>query len=199
MNWDQIAGNWKQAKGKVREQWGKLTDDDIEVIAGKRDQLIGRVQERYGVAKEKAEEEVKNWEKLYQYQRHQPRRALVERAARNVRAPPPSGRRRLRFRGWGAREKAAELRAAHDRLVATQRHAAPSRAPASRRTGARDMGRIGQHDLDSDDGPVEQALRLTVTEPVVGDDRRRFGPSDERSLTVDDGNVHRESPRENPL
>ena len=62
MNSDQIAGNWKQLKGKVKEQWGKLTDDDITVIEGKRDQLVGRVQERYGNAKEKAEEQVKAWE-----------------------------------------------------------------------------------------------------------------------------------------
>lgn len=55
MNWDQVAGNWKQAKGKVREKWGKLTDDDLGVIAGKRDQLVGRIQERYGIAKEEAE------------------------------------------------------------------------------------------------------------------------------------------------
>jgi uncharacterized protein YjbJ (UPF0337 family) len=65
MNWDQIAGNWKQATGKVREKWGKLTDDDVDVIAGKRDQLVGRIQERYGVAKEKAEEEVREWERHY--------------------------------------------------------------------------------------------------------------------------------------
>ncbi len=63
MNSDQIAGNWKQLKGKVKEQWGKLTDDDITVIEGKRDQLVGRVQERYGLAKEKAEEQVKTWER----------------------------------------------------------------------------------------------------------------------------------------
>ena len=56
MNWDQISGNWKQASGKLREKWGKLTDDDMHVIAGKRDQLVGRIQERYGIAKEKAEE-----------------------------------------------------------------------------------------------------------------------------------------------
>ena len=47
MNWDRIEGNWKQIGGKVREQWGKLTDDDFDVAAGKRDQLAGRVQERY--------------------------------------------------------------------------------------------------------------------------------------------------------
>ncbi|MBR0648138.1 CsbD family protein [Roseomonas terrae] len=63
MNSDQFAGNWKQLKGKAKEQWGKLTDDDLTVIEGKRDQLVGRVQERYGIAKEKAEEEVSAWEK----------------------------------------------------------------------------------------------------------------------------------------
>ena len=57
MNKDMIAGNWKQLTGKVKEQWGKLTDDDLTVIEGKRDQLIGRVQERYGIARDKAAEE----------------------------------------------------------------------------------------------------------------------------------------------
>ncbi len=62
MNQDRIEGNWKQFKGKVKEQWGKLTDDDIDVIAGKRDQLLGRIQERHGVARDEAETQVKNWE-----------------------------------------------------------------------------------------------------------------------------------------
>lgn len=57
MNWDQVEGVWKQSKGKFREKWGKLTDDDIEVIAGKRDQLIGRLQERYGIARAEAEKQ----------------------------------------------------------------------------------------------------------------------------------------------
>lgn len=63
MNWDQIEGQWKQTKGQVKEQWGKLTDDDLTTINGKRDQLVGKVQERYGVAREKAEEQVNNFEK----------------------------------------------------------------------------------------------------------------------------------------
>jgi uncharacterized protein YjbJ (UPF0337 family) len=63
MNWDQLAGNWKQAKGAVKEKWGQLTDDDLTMIAGKRDQLVGRVQERYGLAKDEAEREVKEWER----------------------------------------------------------------------------------------------------------------------------------------
>jgi uncharacterized protein YjbJ (UPF0337 family) len=55
MNWDVIKGNWNQLKGNAREQWGKFTDDDLEVIAGKRDQLVGKLQERYGYAREDAE------------------------------------------------------------------------------------------------------------------------------------------------
>ncbi|MFS2224105.1 CsbD family protein [Pantoea sp. B65] len=62
MNSDQASGNWKQFKGKVKEKWGKLTDDDMTVIEGKRDQLVGKIQERYGYAKDQAEKEVKEWE-----------------------------------------------------------------------------------------------------------------------------------------
>jgi uncharacterized protein YjbJ (UPF0337 family) len=58
MNSDQLEGKWKQVKGEVREKWGQLTDDDIHVIAGRREQLIGRIQERYGIAKESATREV---------------------------------------------------------------------------------------------------------------------------------------------
>lgn len=58
MNWDQVAGNWKQFTGKVREKWGKLTDNDLTVIAGKKDQMAGLLQKRYGMAKEAAEREL---------------------------------------------------------------------------------------------------------------------------------------------
>ena len=58
MNWDMVEGNWKQLKGAVKEQWGKLTDDDLDVAAGKRDKLVGRVQQRYGKAREVVEREV---------------------------------------------------------------------------------------------------------------------------------------------
>jgi len=61
MNSDQMKGKWKQMKGAVKERWGKLTDDDIDVIAGQRDQLIGRVQERYGIAREEAQKQVDEW------------------------------------------------------------------------------------------------------------------------------------------
>ncbi len=63
MNWEQIQGNWKQLTGQAKEQWGKLTDDDIDVVAGRRDQLAGKIQERYGVAKEEAENQVAAWQK----------------------------------------------------------------------------------------------------------------------------------------
>ncbi|HEV2562499.1 MAG TPA: CsbD family protein [Rhizomicrobium sp.] len=63
MNWDQVQGNWKQFAGKAREKWGKLTDSDFEKIAGKRDQLVGRIQESYGIAKEDAERQVREFEK----------------------------------------------------------------------------------------------------------------------------------------
>ena len=54
MNQDRIEGRWKQLKGKLKEQWGKLTDDDLDVIAGRRDQLLGRIQQRHGLAKDEA-------------------------------------------------------------------------------------------------------------------------------------------------
>jgi len=58
MNWDQIKGNWKQFQAKVKEKWGKLTDDDLTTIAGHRDQLAGKLQERYGYGKAQAEREL---------------------------------------------------------------------------------------------------------------------------------------------
>lgn len=61
MDWDRIEGNWKQFTGKVKEQWGKLTDDEIAQINGNREQLEGRIQERYGVAKDEARTKVDEW------------------------------------------------------------------------------------------------------------------------------------------
>ena len=55
MNWDRIEGDWKMLSGKVQERWGKLTDDDLDVIAGRRDQLLGRIQQRHGFAREEAD------------------------------------------------------------------------------------------------------------------------------------------------
>lgn len=61
MNWDQIAGNWKQFKGEIKAQWGKLTDDDLRLAEGHRDKLIGRLQERYGYTKDEAERQLSGW------------------------------------------------------------------------------------------------------------------------------------------
>ncbi len=63
MNWERIEGNWKQVVGKAKEQWGKLTDDDLDIVAGRREQLAGKIQERYGVAKEEAERQLAAWER----------------------------------------------------------------------------------------------------------------------------------------
>lgn len=59
--WDQLAGQWKQFRGNVREMWGRLTDDDLEQIKGNRDKLLGRIQERYGIAREEAMSQVDEW------------------------------------------------------------------------------------------------------------------------------------------
>ena len=61
MNSEQLQGKWKQMKGSVKEQWGKLTDDDVDIINGQSDQLVGKIQERYGIAKEEAQRQVDEW------------------------------------------------------------------------------------------------------------------------------------------
>jgi len=65
MNWDRIKGNWGQLTGSVKEQWGKLTDDDLTKIEGQRDQLVGHIQERYGIAKDAADAQVKTWQERH--------------------------------------------------------------------------------------------------------------------------------------
>ena len=61
MNWSQVEGRWEQFAGQVKSQWGKLTDDDLQNIAGKRQQLVGKLQERYGILKEDLEKQVNHW------------------------------------------------------------------------------------------------------------------------------------------
>jgi uncharacterized protein YjbJ (UPF0337 family) len=61
MNWDQVEGQWKQIKGSAKEKWGKLTDDDLDVIAGKKDQLLGKLQERYGIQRDEARKQAEQW------------------------------------------------------------------------------------------------------------------------------------------
>jgi uncharacterized protein YjbJ (UPF0337 family) len=65
MNQDRIQGRWKQFRGKLKEQWGKLTDDDLDVIAGRRDQLLGRIQQRHGIAREEASRQLSEWERSH--------------------------------------------------------------------------------------------------------------------------------------
>jgi len=62
MNWDQIKGQWNQLKGNAKQQWSKLTDDDLTYVEGARDKLVGRIQERYGVARDEADRQVADWE-----------------------------------------------------------------------------------------------------------------------------------------
>ena len=78
MNWDEAHGKWTELRGTVREQWGKLTDDDLTVIAGRRDQLVGKIQQRYGSSVETVEKEMKSFE------------AKVTAAARKATDPAPA-------------------------------------------------------------------------------------------------------------
>ncbi|MBK6687681.1 MAG: CsbD family protein [Deltaproteobacteria bacterium] len=61
MNWDQVEGQWLQLKGQVKAKWGKITDDELTTIAGKKDQLVGKLQEHYGIVKDDAERELDSW------------------------------------------------------------------------------------------------------------------------------------------
>jgi uncharacterized protein YjbJ (UPF0337 family) len=63
MNWDTVKGDWKQFRGKVKEAWGKLTDDELDIVAGKRDQLVGAIQKGYGIARDEAERQVQQFER----------------------------------------------------------------------------------------------------------------------------------------
>ena len=71
MNWDQIEGKWKQFSGSAQEQWGKLTSDDLATLTGRKDQLVGKIQERYGIAKAEAEAQADKWSKALQATKHE--------------------------------------------------------------------------------------------------------------------------------
>jgi uncharacterized protein YjbJ (UPF0337 family) len=64
MNWDIVEGNWKQFKGKVKSRWGNLTDDQLDVIAGKREELAGKIQESYGITKDEVDKQIKTFEEI---------------------------------------------------------------------------------------------------------------------------------------
>ena len=69
MNWDQVEGQWMQMKGKMKQKWAKLTDSDWEAIAGKRDEFLGKLQQRYGYSREQAERELNDWERTQKHTR----------------------------------------------------------------------------------------------------------------------------------
>ena len=71
MNWNQIEGKWKQLSGSAQEQWGKLTSDDLASLTGQKDQLVGKIQERYGIAKAEAEAQAERWSKALQATKHE--------------------------------------------------------------------------------------------------------------------------------
>jgi len=81
MNWDEVQGKWKQVKGSVHQQFGKLTDDDFEMIAGQREKLIGKLQERYGYAREEAQKRADEW-----------MRTMPSQASSHQQPPPPPHR-----------------------------------------------------------------------------------------------------------
>jgi uncharacterized protein YjbJ (UPF0337 family) len=63
MKWERISGNWTQWKGRIQERWGKLTQDQLDVVAGRRDQLSGHIQDAYGLTKDEADRQLRNWER----------------------------------------------------------------------------------------------------------------------------------------
>ena len=75
MNWDQVEGKWKQVKGSAKQQWGKLTDDDLTYMGGKKDEFIGRIQERYGITREQAQKEADDWAKALNEEERAERKA----------------------------------------------------------------------------------------------------------------------------
>lgn len=71
MNWDRISGNWTQWKGRIQERWGKLSQDQLDVIAGRREQLSGRIQEAYGLSRDETERQLLNWERNLTVEYHE--------------------------------------------------------------------------------------------------------------------------------
>jgi uncharacterized protein YjbJ (UPF0337 family) len=63
MHWNEISGQWTQFKGRLKEQWGELTDDELEAIAGNRERLVGKLQEKHGLTKDEAERQLEEWQR----------------------------------------------------------------------------------------------------------------------------------------
>ena len=91
MNWDRIEGNWKQLKGKAKEQWGRLADDQFDIIAGKRDQLVGVIQKTYGIASDEAERQVREWEERCEREPRNARRGVAKTEPRKSVVDHPGG------------------------------------------------------------------------------------------------------------
>jgi uncharacterized protein YjbJ (UPF0337 family) len=85
MNWDTVKGDWKQFEGKVKEQWGKLTDDDLKRIEGRRDQLAGAIQKRYGIEKDEAERQVTAFEQTCEHGQNEENRPQMDSHGRETR------------------------------------------------------------------------------------------------------------------
>jgi uncharacterized protein YjbJ (UPF0337 family) len=79
MNWDRIEGNWKQFTGQARQKWGKLTDSDWQMVAGRKDELVGRIQERYGIARDEADRQADEWAKALREEQKAERTGSVSR------------------------------------------------------------------------------------------------------------------------
>jgi len=91
MNWDTVKGDWKQFQGKVKEQWGKLTDDDLNRIEGRRDQLAGAIQKRYGIEKDEAERQVAAFEQRCEHGQNEQNRPQMESHGRETREKNVAG------------------------------------------------------------------------------------------------------------
>jgi uncharacterized protein YjbJ (UPF0337 family) len=84
MDWDRISGNWAHWRGRIRERWGRLTNDELDVIAGRREQLVGRIQSAYGIQKVEAERQLRNWQRNLEVEVEQAELSLDDDGASEV-------------------------------------------------------------------------------------------------------------------
>jgi len=138
MNWDQLEGKWKQVKGGVRKQWGKLTDDDLEYMSGSKDQFIGRLQERYGLAREDAQTQADKWLQA-QAEDEKTLRSGGGRQGRRCNHKNHATARERRAAGAQPTPQENFAPIGSDRPADSSRHCGPSRA-AARPAGGSDKG-----------------------------------------------------------